>query len=190
MHHVFTLDQELRNPSINFNATVFLPDIFAMGRSGPVSFSLQQIIKGPTDPQEPTLVLQSLSLCLLSTTIRQDQWFGTTADETTAGDTRTLHPNALLPLSNEPITVASDVGLENFLYRNRFTPDFDCAAPSIKLTHSIKVHAEIEHEESGHVFEIKCKHPIVVLPLHRPGYGMSQINGEDEMTVPSPAYLG
>jgi len=208
LRRVFNDDPELRNPSINFDVQLSVPDSLSTGSSlihqesepRPVSLSLRYTRTGPTDPEEPTLRLHSLRLRIRGHVAwRCSRSFGHSTVETAKEDNASILINTPqsspidnrpihVPLDGTPVTIIPDLRLLDFVPGPNFgVPDF--STYTISLRHDIKACVQIEHVESGHLFVLdENSIPFCIRPQARPEIPRYETALPKGDGLPPPAY--
>ncbi|KAF2156629.1 hypothetical protein K461DRAFT_272692 [Myriangium duriaei CBS 260.36] len=174
--HAFTSDPTLATPCIWFQPALTLPLHLATGQSLPMSIRLHWRRLNPTDPESPTIILNSLRLQLTGLSrIRARGTFSDYENEATDDEAQRLFTNLDIPvpLDGSPVTALPSWGLQSLKFRTPgVVPDF--SSWTVSHRHMLSVSANFTHKESGHLFCASGAVPFVALPAYR-GLGEERV---------------
>lgn len=191
MSHVFSNDPSLKTPTIRFGATAHFPRAASIWQPMPISFSIQHRRMGPTDPENPVLVLDSVQLELKAYTNLQVSGTFSNHDssaKSSLGSHTIRGQHVLLPLDDQPIQVTDNFRLVDLCREWRLTPSF--GTYTINQSYTLKLTAYVRHPDTGHVFKLETKTPFEIRPIENPNAGTTaapvpQIEPSD---MPAPTY--
>lgn len=171
MAHVFTSNPELRNPSINFQATLQVPTVTTESQPSDMTLSVKQMRHGPTDPEAPALVLADVRVFLEAETelrVERSLFSGSYYDDgwTAIRDCvfKAAPDRPPLALDGSPAVIIPDWRLADLRSRAQVVPVPDFSTWTVRHRNRLSIELDIIHPDSGHVFKLKTQFYCQVLP--------------------------